>query len=120
MMMLRNAILLLLVVVAAVSGPAVASAADEPATSSTAPTSTDTTATSSNSSTDSAPLTLTDEQINDLSNQQGATDDDKSVFEKASDFITENAPWFIIGIIVLAAIIAGILIMRGRPRKSKA
>jgi len=88
---------------AAVFAPGVAAADDEPATS---------------SSTDSG-LTLTDEQIQALEDAAGGTgsDDDKSAFEKASDFVTDNAPWFIIGIIVLAAIVAGILIMRGRPRK---
>lgn len=40
-----------------------------------------------------------------------------SVVDDASNFISDNAPFFIIGIIVLAAILAGILIMRGRRRK---
>ncbi|MGK2954932.1 MAG: hypothetical protein ACSLFI_04580, partial [Solirubrobacterales bacterium] len=69
-----------------------------------------------------APVTgLTPEQIEAL--QSGsttdptATSDDESIFEKASDFVTDHAPLFIIGIVVLAAIIAGIFIMRGRSKK---
>lgn len=85
--------------------------ADEPTTTTAVPT------TSSDASTNTAPLTLDQDQINALTEQANGADNDKSVFEKASDFVTDNAPWFIIGIIVLAAIIAGILIMRGRPRK---
>lgn len=118
MMKLRNPILLLLVLAAAIAGPGIATAADEPTTTTTVPSTSDSTSTSSSS--DSAPLTLTQEQIDALSNQGSSSDNNKSVFEKASDFVTDNAPWFIIGIIVLAAIIAGILIMRGRPRKSGA
>ncbi len=96
-------------------------AADQPSTSASVPAATDTsTDTSADTSTDTAPLTLDQDQIQALTDQANGTDEDKSAFEKASDFVTDNAPWFIIGIIVLAAIIAGILIMRGRPRKSGA
>lgn len=71
--------------------------------------------------TDSAPLTLDQDQIDALTEAANETStDDESVFEKASNFVTDNAPWFIIGIIILAAIVAGILIMRGRPRGEKA
>ena len=92
-------------------------AVDEPTTTTTVPTTTDPGTTDP---TTTAPITLDQEAIDALNEQQGVTDnEDKSVFEKASDFVTDNAPWFIIGIIVLAAIVAGILIMRGRPRKSK-
>jgi len=108
----RNLILLLMLS-AAMFGPGTASAADEPATTTTVP------STSSDSSTDTAPLTLDQDQIDALTAAGDNADQDKSPLEKASDFVTDNAPWFIIGIIVLAAIIAGILIMRGRPRKAK-
>lgn len=111
MMKPRN-LVLLLIAVAAMIGPGTAMAADEPGTT-TIPT------TSSDSSTDSAPLTLDQDQIDALQEATDSSDDNKSVFEKASDFVTDNAPWFIIGIIVLAAIVAGLLIMRGRPRDKK-
>ena len=117
MMKSRN-LLLPLLLVAAMLGPGSATAADEPTTSSTTTTTVD--PSSTDTSTDSAPLTLDQEAIDALTSQADESDDNKSVFEKASDFVTDNAPWFIIGIIVLAAIIAGILIMRGRPRKSAA
>jgi competence ComEA-like helix-hairpin-helix protein len=110
MMKPRN-LLLLFVMSVLILGPGSAMAADE-ATTSTTP------STTSESSVDSAPLTLDQDQIDALTDAANGTEDDQSVFEKASDFVTDNAPWFIIGIIVLAAIIAGILIMRGRPRKS--
>ena len=89
-------------------------------------TSPDTTATAPDTSTTEAPVTgLTPEQIEALQAGSGTTpdtsaDDDKSVFEKASDFVTDHAPLFIIGIVVLAAILAGIFIMRGRNRSRKA
>jgi competence ComEA-like helix-hairpin-helix protein len=118
MMKPRN-LVLLLIAAAALIGPGTAMAADEPATTATTPTTTVDPSTTSDSSTDSAPLTLTQDEIDALQDANDSSDDNKSVFEKASDFVTENAPWFIIGIIVLAAIIAGILIMRGRPRKAK-
>gem|GEM_PF-1193075 len=105
--------MLLLIAVAALIGPGAAVAADEPATTSNVPT------TESDTSADSAPLTLSQDEIDALQEATDSSDDNKSVFEKASDFVTDNAPWFIIGIIVLAAIIAGILIMRGRPRNKK-
>lgn len=47
------------------------------------------------------------------------TTDDRSFFEKAGDFASDNATWFIVGIIVLAAVLAAIFILRGR-RKSPA
>lgn len=68
-------------------------------------------------STDQAPVTLSDEQIaalEDASAQNSGGSSDKSVFEEVSDFVTDNAPYFIIGIVILAAIIAGIFILRGR------
>lgn len=101
----RN-LLCLLILGAAMIGPAHAAADEVPTTS---------------SSSDTAPLTLDPEEIQALTDAGADTssDDDKNTFEKASDFVTDNAPWFIIGIIVLAAIVAGILIMRGRPRKAK-
>ena len=120
MMKPRN-LLLLAVISAALIGPGTALAVDDPSTAATAPSTTDPTAadpTATDPST-TAPITLDQDAIDALSDQANEADDDKSVFEKASDFVTDNAPWFIIGIIVLAAIVAGILIMRGRPRKAK-
>lgn len=111
----RN-LLCLLALAAFTVGPAYAVAADDPTSADTVPIVTDT---SSDTSTDTAPLTLDQDQIEALQEAAGGADEEKSTFEKASDFVTDNAPWFIIGIIVLAAIIAGILIMRGRPRRAK-
>ena len=63
-------------------------------------------------------LTLTPEQIQAIQGQQAGdgSSDDRSVFEKASDYISDHAPFFIIGIIVLAAILAGFFISRGRRK----
>ena len=63
-------------------------------------------------------LSLTPDEIAALQNQSEATssDSNKSVFTKASDFVSDHAPFFIIGIIVLAAILAGIFIARGRRK----
>ncbi|MBK5231573.1 MAG: helix-hairpin-helix domain-containing protein [Thermoleophilia bacterium] len=90
-------------------------------------TATDTTATAppADPSTTEAPVTgLTPEQIAALQSETTTdptgSSDDKSVFEKASDFVTDHAPFFIIGIVVLAAILAGIFIMRGRSRSRAA
>ena len=82
----------------------------------------ETTATAPDPSTTEAPVTgLTPDQIAELQAQSGTTDtSDKSVFEKASDFVTDNAPFFIIGIVIIAAILAGIFIMRGRGSSKKA
>jgi competence ComEA-like helix-hairpin-helix protein len=44
------------------------------------------------------------------------TSADESGLEKIGNFVSDNATWFILGVIVLAAIIAGILILRGRRR----
>ncbi len=66
--------------------------------------------------TDQAPVTLTDDQISALEEASGQDSGDQGVFQDVSDFVTDNAPFFIIGIVVLAAIIAGIFIMRGRSR----
>jgi len=100
----RN-LLCVFLLAAAVFGPGAAAAEEEPTTSST----------------DTAPLTLDADQIQALQDAaDGTSSGDKSTFEKVSDFVTDNAPWFIIGIIVLAAIVAGILIMRGRDRGYKA
>ncbi|HTU14790.1 MAG TPA: helix-hairpin-helix domain-containing protein [Solirubrobacterales bacterium] len=71
-----------------------------------------------------APLSMTPEQIAALQGATGVTgdssaDDDKSFFDKVSDFVTDNAPFIIIGIVVLAAILAGIFIMRGRSKDAK-
>lgn len=101
------------------AGPVSATAAEEPTG-----TTSDTTATAppADTSATEAPVTgLTPERIEALQ-ATGTTDssDDKSVFEKASDFVTDHAPYFIIGIVVLAAIIAGIFIMRGRGRSKGA
>lgn len=104
MMKSRN-LFCLLFLAAALVGPGTAAAVDDPATG-------------TDSSSDTPSLTLDQNQIDALA-AQANQDDDKSVFEKASDFVTDNAPWFIIGIIVVAAIIAGILIMRGRPAREK-
>lgn len=118
-MMKPRTFVLLLMLSAACLAPGLASAADQPATTvpaTTAPSATDPAV--SDTGADTAPLTLDQSQIDALNEAAGqSTDQGRSTFEKASDFVTENAPWFIIGIIVLAAIIAGILIMRGRPRK---
>ncbi|MBK5110169.1 MAG: helix-hairpin-helix domain-containing protein [Thermoleophilia bacterium] len=66
------------------------------------------------SGTDQAPVTLSDEQLSALEDASGQSSDDQSVFQDVSDFVTDNAPYFIIGIVILAAIVAGIFIMRGR------
>jgi competence ComEA-like helix-hairpin-helix protein len=113
-MMKSRFLLLLLMLSALVAVPATAMAVDEPTTSSSVPSTTD----STTDPTSTAPITLDQEAIDALNEQGNAADDNKSTLEKASDFVTDNAPWFIIGIIVLAAIIAGILIMKGRPRNS--
>jgi len=76
---------------------------------------------SAGTSTDTAPLTLTPEEITTLEEaaDPGSSDSENtSFFDDAGDFISENAPYFIIGIVVLAAILAGLMIMRGR-RKAK-
>ncbi len=113
--MMKSRFLLLLLMLSALTvAPATALAVDEPTTSSSVPTTTDSTTDPGST----APITLDQEAIDALNEQGDASDDNKGTFEKASDFVTDNAPWFIIGIIVLAAIIAGILIMRGRPRSS--
>jgi len=102
------------------TGPISAYAADEPATGTTSTTlpvtPTDT------SATDEAPLSMTPEQIAALQGETAASDTSgsKSTFDKVSDFITDNAPFIIIGIVVLAAILAGIFIMRGRNKTPKA
>lgn len=64
----------------------------------------------------SAPITLNPEQIQAMQDAADGQSNDRSVFEKVSDFVTDNAPFFIIGIVVIAAIAAGILILRGRSR----
>lgn len=63
-------------------------------------------------------LTLTPDQVQAIQDQQAAetADEDRSVFEKASDYVSDHAPFFIIGIIVLAAILAGFFISRGRRK----
>lgn len=69
--------------------------------------------------TDTVPMTLTPEEITSLQDaaDAGSTDSgDTSFFNDASGFISDNAPYLIIGIIVLAAILAGVLIMRGRRK----
>ncbi|MCB0858517.1 MAG: helix-hairpin-helix domain-containing protein [Solirubrobacterales bacterium] len=113
-MMKSRFLLLLLMLSALVAAPATAMAVDEPTTSSSVPSTTD----STTDPTSTAPITLDQEAIDALNDQGDASEDNQSALEKASDFVTDNAPWFIIGIIVLAAIIAGILIMKGRPRNS--
>lgn len=114
-MMKSRFLLLLLMLSALVAVPATAMAVDEPATSSSVPATTD----STTDPTSTAPITLDQEAIDALNQQGDASDSNQSAVEKASDFVTNNAPWFIIGIILLAAITAGILIMKGRPRNSE-
>ena len=67
------------------------------------------------------PLSMTPEEIAALQGEttEAENDSDKSTFDKASDWVTDNAPYIIIGIIVLAAILAGIFIMRGRNKAPK-
>lgn len=48
------------------------------------------------------------------------TTDDRSLFEKVGDFASDNATWFIIGIIAIAVILAVIFILRGRNKGSQA
>jgi competence ComEA-like helix-hairpin-helix protein len=50
--------------------------------------------------------------------QNAPESDNASAVDDASNFVSDNAPFFIIGVIVLAAILAGILIMRGRRKKA--
>ncbi|MGA7397694.1 MAG: hypothetical protein WBW62_09635, partial [Solirubrobacterales bacterium] len=85
-------------------GPVSAYAADE--------------ATGDTASTTELPQSMTQEQLDALQGVTTADTDtgDESFFDKASDFITDNAPFIIIGIVVLAAILAGILIMKGRKK----
>ncbi|MDQ2622141.1 MAG: helix-hairpin-helix domain-containing protein [Actinomycetota bacterium] len=64
---------------------------------------------------DVAPVTMTPEQIEAMEAAADGQTEEKNTFEKASDFVTDNAPFFIIGIIVIAAVLAGIFILRGRP-----
>lgn len=95
-------------------GPVTAYAADE----ATGATGTELPVTPTDTSATEAPQSMTQEQLDAL---QGITtadssSDDKSTFDKVSDFITDNAPFIIIGIVVIAAILAGIFIMRGRNR----
>lgn len=114
-MMKSRFLLLLLMLSALVAVPATAMAVDEPATGTSVPAATD----STTDPTSTAPITLDQEAIDALNQQGDASDSNQSAVEKASDFVTNNAPWFIIGIILLAAITAGILIMKGRPRNSE-
>ncbi|MCB0827229.1 MAG: helix-hairpin-helix domain-containing protein [Solirubrobacterales bacterium] len=65
---------------------------------------------------DQAPVTLSDDQISALEEASGQNSGDQSVFQDVSDFVTDNAPFFIIGIVIVAAIVAGIFIVRGRSR----
>ncbi|MFA9400682.1 MAG: ATP-binding cassette domain-containing protein, partial [Acidobacteriota bacterium] len=69
------------------------------------------------SNTDQAPVTLSDEQIAALEDASAEDSGDKSVFEEVGDFVTDNLAYIILGIVILAAIIAGILIMRGRSHQ---
>lgn len=45
-----------------------------------------------------------------------STTDNRSFFEKAGDFASNNATWFIVGIIALAVFLALIFILRGRKK----
>ncbi|MDQ2700344.1 MAG: hypothetical protein M3Y23_03340, partial [Actinomycetota bacterium] len=100
--------------------PAAASAVEDPATG--------TTGTISSIPADPADTTTptTTEPLSpeDIAALQGAptstSDESESTFDKVSDFVTDNAPFIIIGIVVLAAILAGIFIMRGRNKSSRA
>ena len=65
--------------------------------------------------TETAPLTLTPAEVEALENPNDAPNSENSSFvDDSGDFISDNAAFFIIGIVIIAAIIAGILIMRGR------
>lgn len=66
------------------------------------------------STADAAPIALDPEQIQAMQDAANEQSQDPGIFQKASDFVTDKAPFFIIGIVVLAAIVAGILILRGR------
>lgn len=101
---------------AAVVAPATAGAVDDPSSEATTPLTIP--STEDPGTTDPVPVTIDPGQLEAMQEQAASQDEDRNVFEKASDFVTDNAPWFIIGIIVLAAIVAGILIMRGRPQKA--
>jgi len=97
------------------AAPSATAVADENAGSTTPAAATDT------ASTEAVPMTLTPQEIAEFEDAAGANAPDAknaSFVNETGDFISDNAPYFIIGIIVLAAILAGFLIMRGR-RKSK-
>ena len=64
-----------------------------------------------------SPMTLTPEEFSSFEDAAGMPESENaSVVDDAGSFVSDNAPYFIIGIIVLAAILAGILIMRGRHK----
>jgi DNA uptake protein ComE-like DNA-binding protein len=68
---------------------------------------------------ESAPFTLTPDEIANLEDAADANapeSDNASAIDDAGNFVSDNAPYFIIGIIVLAAILAGLLILRGRRK----
>lgn len=113
----RTALLVLLLILSPLASVPVAAAATTPADTGgvSAPDNTGTTPPSSDPGT-SAPITLNPEQIQAMQDAADGQSNDRSVFQKVADFVTDNAPFFIIGIVVIAAIAAGILILRGRSR----
>ncbi len=107
-----SSVLCILALGLAVALPSAAQAVTAPATGTT----TDSAVTDQPS--DTAPLTLTPDEVTAMQDAASGESDDKGALEKASDFVTDNAPFFIIGIIVIAAVLAGIFILRGRPGRN--
>ncbi len=107
-----STVLCLLALLLAAMSPMSAFAADEAATGTTGAT----------SATDVAPLTMTPEEIAAAQAEAtgSETGSNQSFLDDAGNFITDNAPYVIIGIVVLAAILAGFFIMRGRRRPAAA
>lgn len=115
----RSALCILLLAFAALLVPAYAGA-ETPADSGGITSTDGSVPIDSGTGAESAPLSLSPEQIQAMQEAADGQDSDRSVFQKVADFVTDNAPFFIIGIIVIAAIIAGILIVRGRPARGEA
>ncbi|MCO5316042.1 MAG: helix-hairpin-helix domain-containing protein [Solirubrobacterales bacterium] len=104
-------------ILAALLLPALASAATPTGAGGVTSTGTTSSTVPSTETTDpatTAPITLDPDEVQAMQDAADDQNGSRSVFEKAADFVTDNAPFFIIGIIVLAAIIAGILIVKGR------
>lgn len=115
----RFALCILLLAIAPLMAPAFA-AAEPPADTGGITSPDGSVPVDSGTDTGSAPLSLSPEQIQAMQEAADGQDSDRSVFQKVADFVTDNAPFFIIGIIVIAAIIAGILIVRSRPDRDGA